>query len=246
MAIELTQWFESVFLGALNNARHEIVGREGSDELLGALESFASEEQEHIRHWSRLHSQSLVAIKMPIGSRVVQRNRLVESSLAIFARRAKRLPAMFWIMLALEEHGLEVSKRTTHQSNCDIDAFHVQAHRDHLRDEAKHVRWDCLLIDCFFRRISTAGRTINASVFHHLLLGFMLAPKRGAMNVLQHMVRQRPHLRSLWGRMKHEMSLVGQNVEYRRMMYSHDSTPVLFSRLAMFPEFSKTLDRLSH
>ncbi|MEM9418746.1 MAG: diiron oxygenase [Planctomycetota bacterium] len=244
MNIEAIGWFESTFLPALSAAAARLPQDKDGWDLSRAIERFAADEREHIQWWEQLHAQSCAAIGLPRDTRLLRIKPLGQRVMSALARRGRWVSAVFWIMLALEEHSLEIARRNMGPVATQIDHTHLQAHRDHLRDETRHVQLDWHLIDRFYATQTTPMRHMNARLFSAVLERFLLPPVRGAVQVLDWWVANRPHLAERRDTMKRELAGVGEDPEYRAMMYSRRTTPVLFALLNRHPEMRALAQRL--
>jgi len=244
MSIELIGWFEATLLPALTSAIKRITHDEVESDLMEALKSFIADECQHIGWWEKLHADSLTALGLDTQTRVLRVNPLGKRAFHLIAGHACHVTAVFWVMLALEEHGLEIARRTLAQPADQIDPRHLDAHRHHVRDEARHVQLDRHLIDCFYRRQSGAARRVNAYLFDRLLMRYLLPPVRGASQVVDQLARMRPPVRPHVLSLKQQLRTLAHHTGYREMMYSRQTTPVLFSMFDEHPQMANLARRL--
>ena len=150
--------------------------------------------------------------------------------------RPRWFPAVFWVMLALEERSLEISHRCLRMPPGMIEPRYREVYRKHLEHEAAHVEIDCQLIELHYANRSHAVRRVNATLLRRMIANYFLPPNRSAVLVLRRLVRDRPALAALLPQMIAELKAVGHLPAYHEMMYSRSSTPLTFAHFDRFPE----------
>ena len=245
MGIEVIGWFEATFLPVLDLSRNRLLATKVDGDLAEALEHFASDERTHIGWWQALHAESLAAVGLEPKTRIVKINPLGSWMFDRLARSSRWVSAAFWIMLALEEHSLEIARRTLGVEAKRIDPRHRDAHRSHQHDEARHVQMDWHLIDRFYGSQSTAVRHANANLFAWILKRYLLPPVRSACQVIDTLAAIRPDVRPLADELKRQLREVSYHPDYRAMMYSPRATPVLFTLFENYPEMAKLAKQLN-
>jgi hypothetical protein len=168
--------------------------------------------------------------------RLVAVPRAVRLAAVAIARRADVFPAVLWLMLALEEHSIEVSRRSMAMPPEQLEPHWAAAYRAHLEDEVRHVQVDLHLIERFQ---GGAGwlRPLNALVVRLGIEHFLLAPSRSGARVVERLVTEFPELRPRAAEMVGELRRLDRNLEYQALMYSRGTTPLTFALFDRFPEF---------
>jgi hypothetical protein len=144
---------------------------------------------------------------------------------------------VFWVMLALEERSLEISRRCMRLPAERIEPRYLAIYRAHLAHEVRHVQIDWHLIERCYETRSVMIRRLNATLFRLAVRRFFLPPTRSAVRVLTRLVIELPELRPLAPAMRRQLSQVGSDPAYHQMMYSRESTPITFALFDRFPEF---------
>lgn len=239
-ANELIAFLEREFLDAVLNAVRS--GAPKTDEwaaLSDAVSEFRIEEQRHLLLWRRLN-------RLSDPERYRQTDRVflrVPAALAALSRLAARhpvaLPVVFWIQLIQEERSVEISRRCAQVPADRIEPRYAAIYRAHLRDEIRHVRIDCHLIERFYATRPAAVRWMSAVVLRRLLAAAFLAPGRSTTQVIAALTHEHPELRLLLPRFRRELQGVSLNPDYQRMMYSRETTPITFALFDRFPEFAR-------
>jgi P-aminobenzoate N-oxygenase AurF len=242
---ELIGFFETTFaasvLAALANSRRHGVDRA----LVDCLEGFLAEERRHTEWWRRMNRLSepelyansdQAMIRLPAATRFVLRQ--LTSHPYLF-------PMVFWVMLALEERSLEISRRCMRLRVEQIEPRYLAVYRAHLAHEVQHVQIDWHLIERFYAKRSSVMRQLNARLFQAAIRHFFLPPTRSTVRVVSRLVVEHPALAPLSSTMKRQLHQVGHDPAYHEMMYSRKSTPITFELFDCFPEFH-AMRRLLH
>lgn len=236
---ELVTLFESDFaarvLAAAANTREV-----ANDPLLRrCLEQFAAEEVQHTKHWVELNRLSDPQ-RYAHGVYVVTRPPpLARQLMRLVAARPRRFPAIFWVMLALEEKAIDVARRCQHAPREAIEPHYRAIYARHARDEARHVQIDWHLIDRFYASRPSGVRRRSAWLFAQIMGRFFLPPSRAAVRVVQQLVQEFPQLASRQGEIVHQLRSLAGNADYHEMMYSRRGTPITFALLDRFPEMQR-------
>ena len=233
---ELISFFETSFassvLAVLARGRRYNIDRE----LATCLEGFVSDEREHTGWWRRLNELSepkwytdrqRVIIRLPPAVRFL---------LQQLTSRPEWFPMVFFVMLALEERSLEISRRCMQMPTDKIEPRYLAIYRTHLKHEARHVQLDRQLIERFYARMSPLRRRLNARLLRLAIGRFFLPPTRSAVRVVRRLVAECPELLSLRRLVEAQLAQVGEDEAYQEMMYSRYSTPITFSLFDRFPE----------
>jgi hypothetical protein len=144
---------------------------------------------------------------------------------------------VFWVMLALEERSLEISRRCLRMPVEQIEARYLAVYRAHLAHEVRHVQIDWHLIERYYAGQSILRRRLNARLFRLAVGRFFLPPRRAAVRVVDRLVNEYQDLKPLGRVMTQQLDKVGCDPAYHGMMYSRETTPITFSLFDRFPEF---------
>lgn len=233
---ELIAYFESAFaagvLAALDDARR----RQPDDDLAECLVRFIAEERRHIEGWHQLNRLSEPAWYAGTDNHLIRIPVLARRVLSLMGSNPRAFPVVFWIMLALEEHGIEISRRCLKMDPQTIDPRYRMAFRDHLKDEVRHVQIDQQLIDRFYSDRPYAIRKFNAKLFGLMLGRFFLPPSHSAIRVIRRLVHEVRDLMPLEPIMIRQLRSLNTDPAYQEMMYSRKTSPKTFALMDRFPE----------
>lgn len=219
----------------------ETLGREVPEHLLREEDSFPvrqflREEIAHRAAFERLNrlcapdwysDRTYVLLRRPPAS---------NWAIRVAARNLGFLPCLLWVMLAMEEHEVWVAERFT-VSDEGLEPNFVALQRAHGEDERRHVGLDADLLARLHGTLPGPWRRANAGAFAWILKTWLCAPGRASARILDRLLAEFPDLAPLRGRMLKELAALGRNPDYQRMMYSRESTPLLFGLFDRFPEF---------
>jgi hypothetical protein len=233
---ELIAFFEGTFSAsiwaALADARH----RPTTGRLADCLSRFIADEQQHISWWRQLNRLSEPELYAGTDRSLVRLSVLARKLLGAMTSRPQWFPVVFWIMLALEERSLYVSRCCMKMDRDRIEPRYRLVYQQHFIDESRHVQLDWHLIERFFAHRSRAVRQVNAKLLRLLIGRFLLAPSRSAVRAVQRLLVEHPELAPRRPEMVRQLKALRDNTDYHEMMYSRTVTPITFALFDRFEE----------
>jgi hypothetical protein len=233
---ELIAFFESTFaagvLAAL--ARSKNVGISG--EFAKCLAGFIADERKHIKWWHHLNRLSAPELYANSDQNIIRFSPFARKLLSAITARPQWFSVVIWIMLALEERSLDISRRSLRMDQDRIEPRYRAVYSRHLRDETRHVQMDWHLIDLLYANRSPALRRFNAKLLAFILGRFFLPPTRSAVRVIRRLVSEQPAMKSLLPNMVQQLQRLAHDPEYHEMMYSRRTTPITFALFDRFEE----------
>jgi len=241
---ELVAYFEGTFVaGILVAARR--AGHDPADAALAArLERFAEDERRHRRGWIALNRASDAALygrgercflRMPAWLRLLT---------DVIVRHPDRFPLVYWIMLAVEERSMTLSRRTLRLGPTILEEHYRAIHEEHLVDEARHVQLDRELIDRSWGAMQPRTRRWWGVLLGKILGERIVRPGASNRRIIGRLVEECPELRPLRQRMFAQLGGVHENAVYRASVFSEESTPLLWRALRRWPEMAGVTTRL--
>jgi hypothetical protein len=232
---EVITYFETALapaaLAALSRATPDPALRE-------CLAGFLADEARHTAMFQRLNRLSAPGWYDQAPFRFLVLPPGLRQAIALVTRRAAWFPALLWIMLAAEEHSVEVSRRSAAVAS-ELEPTWAAAYRAHALDEVRHVQIDLHLVDRFHSPRGRRERRANAAVVRFVLGHLLLAPGRSGERVLAQLGREFPEARGAAAAMRSELRALGACPAYQAMMYSRETTPLTFALFDRFPEFRR-------
>lgn len=230
---ELIAWFENGFSTTLQSLMQSDALPES---LRSLLPDFLEDERRHQEMWWTLnrcadpqrYSRDVAAISniAPLGRHLMRR----------LAKQPLKYPVTIWIMLILEEHGNEIARRCAAKRPDQIEPHFAAAYLAHVRDEIRHVQIDWHLLEWAWPALRGWRRYVNVSILRSVVARLLFNTKHAAISVVEELVREKPRLHPLLPRLRAELREVGQNREFRSMMFSVETSPIVFHLLDRFPE----------
>ena len=205
------------------------------DRLAEGLRQFQAEELRHTEMFRELNRRLAPHLYGKGDLRFVQVPAFWMAVMKRAVNHPVSLPLLLWLMLLQEERSLYYSRAFLRHPEPLEPAF-VEAHRLHLADEAKHVRWDEELLDALWLRAHPLRRAVNAKLFAWMLEEFFGTPKRAQMRVLDELARELPELRGRLPEMRRQMLALSRDEAYRKTLYSREIVPRTFARFDDCPE----------
>lgn len=240
---ELISYFETSFAASVLAAVGRAATAGDDPQFSAALRQFIADEQQHTLWWrqlTRLSQTSGDGDQPPLFQTPWTLAALLNKLLA----RPRLFPAVFWIMLVLEERSLDISRRVLQRDPGEMEPRYREVYRKHMEHEVAHVALDCELLQRYFAPRSQAVRRLNARLFRTALGRFLLPPVRGAKRVVCRLLADCPRLAPLQPEILGQLDAVGNSHRYHQMMYSRESTPVAFSLFDRYGEMHRLADVL--
>jgi predicted metal-dependent hydrolase len=234
---ELIAFFETTFAASVLAALAKSRDQQFDRDLVDCLEGFIAEERHHTEWWRQLNRLSEPELYANSEQAIIQLSAAARFFLRRLTNHPRAFPVVFWIMLALEERSLEISRRCMHMSPGRIEPRYAAIYRAHLAHEVRHVQIDWHLIERYYAGRSALLRQCNAQLFRLAIKRFFLPPTRSAVRVVTRLVAEHPELGPLDSVMRQQLYRVGDDPAYHQMMYSRESTPITCSLFDQFAEF---------
>jgi hypothetical protein len=201
----------------------------GNPQLVRCIETMIEEEKEHYRCFLALNRACFPAI---YEGRERYFSDLPWTARALFGAAglvAGRLAFALWYLMAMEESSTALARDMIRppasETLGEIEPNFAAVHREHMKDEVRHLQIDGILADLCLTRSSRAKRVLNAALFKSML-GPITRPTRSGsgVKVIRELVRQMPELE--W----HEDAMIAAVLALRNDRQFQTS---LFNRRAM-------------
>jgi P-aminobenzoate N-oxygenase AurF len=233
--IDLILFFERSFTASLE----ALLRQDGrlSDSFRADIQDFRDDERRHCQLWERLNRASTARGRKTHDYRIVRVGRPLCILLRMSTCRPRTFPVVVLMMLTLEEHSIEISRRCARVAADVLEHHYRDAFRAHLLDESVHVQVDRRILNELIEPLSPILRRLNAALFRLFIRKLWLRPALAAVRVVQALVAEFQELQSIQPRLLQGLNEAGNSPEYRQMMLSSESAPLLFGLLRRYPEF---------
>ncbi len=239
--------FESDFTNQIlvRLLKHRAVNRNA--ELIGCMQAMIREERAHQDMFRALNRPCLPEAYHR-GDRYFTRlrwhERLALGAVTLFPRH---LVFLLWFLIAMEEYSVALSRamvlhRQT-ESLGELEENFVRAHREHVKDEARHVHIDVHLIRACLGSLSHRGRSMNARIFCRFMAE-IIAPKRGGIAVLEHFLKEDSELEARRGELMRSVQALGRDARFLHTLFNRAMMPKTFALFDEVPELARLRDTL--
>lgn len=203
--------------------------------LTAGLRQFRDEERQHTEMFRRLNRLSAPDLYAGRDLYFIEAPAVWMAVAKWAINRPLWFPLFLWFMLLQEERSLFYSQAYLRQ-RASLEPQFVAAHRIHLADEVRHVRWDEELIDELWRRTHPVLRKVNAKLFSWMLGELFGAPKRAQLRVIEELARELPELSGRMPEMRRQLLALSKDEAYLTSLYSRGIVPRTFARFDAEPE----------
>ena len=171
-------------------------------EMVRALEGLLLEEARHQAMFTALNQRLLPELYAGRSRFFTRLSALEMQVLDAMTWSGLLLPALLWLLLAMEELTTALSRAVLAAAEQhDLEPAYVHTHRMHLRDEERHVCIDQQILEHVLPRLSSARHSLNAALFRRVWQS-ILAPRRSTLVVIRQLVAEYPALQ------RHEKSML--------------------------------------
>ena len=154
----------------------------------------------------------------------------------------KRLDSFLWLIIAMEEYSVALSRAMMEMEGGGplgkLEHNFVQVHREHVKDEARHVHLDVHLIHASLSTLTKTGRIIHAWFFRKILME-ILPPKRGSHAVLQHFLKEFPELEPRRSELLGSLRKLRFDGDYLATLFNRNIMPQTFALFDELPELAR-------
>lgn len=225
-------FFEQAIIVPLLRALQPHVADPG---LRAMLDTFIEEENRHSANFHGLLRSLRPEWYAGDWRHFVRLNPLADGVLAAMVRQPRWFPCFIWLVQLLEERTMFASRLYL----ADEPAFPAEIlalQRQHLVDEADHVRWDAALIAQFWSAAPPWLRRVNARLLHWMLGEFIAVPRRAALRVIDALAADQPDLSVPPARLKAELLTLAGRPEFRGAVFGRDAVPRTWKQAAAAPD----------
>lgn len=211
------------------------------DEIRPLLAEFIEDETRHAQAWWRLNQliEPTWYDKSPFM--LVTPSKLAMAMLRSFVKRPMFAVATTWMILVLEEHSLEITRRCI-CSSVPIEPQFLAAYRLHAQEEARHVQIDCRVLSHLFSVTRTPVLRLNVQLLLFAISRFLYRPVNAAAGVVRQLIREFPRLGNLKPGMMSQLANLSRCQAYRDMMFSPASSPLAVSLAKRCPAVGHIFD----
>jgi len=207
--------------------------RRGSPALRRALEGMLAEEERHFEAFVALNRRCAPQ-DYATGEVQFMRLRLHERAvLHAMHAGARWLPFALWTIIAMEESSIGLATSMVRHGEGALGPLEpgfVAVHREHAKDEARHIHIDVHLVRACLATLPAAWRALNARLFTALMRD-MTSPKAAGTGarVVRRLVAEFPELASRELGLLAGLVALKDHLEFQASLFSRKLTPLAFA-----------------
>jgi hypothetical protein len=178
--------------------RHREVARDQA--LLRCIDTMIDEERRHFRHFLALNRACHPALFAGGSERFFSTLNLPLAALFnLVGFVSGQLAFALWYLMAMEESctalARDMMRAPVTETLGPLEPNFVAVHREHMKDETRHLHIDKLLIDICLGRTGPRRRAVNVALFKTMLGAVTRPTRRGSgVKVIRQLVAEMPEL----------------------------------------------------
>lgn len=238
---EYIMMLERDFVEPVLDALRGRIARRGPPELLEALDAMHDEESLHYEAFAALNRQCEPEAYRRSDYWFMQLKPYERLTLRVMHAGARWLPFALWIIVAMEEYsiGLATSmRRAATTALGPLDPHFMAVHREHAKDEARHIHIDVHLIRTCLQGLPASWRHVNARLFMAFMRD-MTAPKANGtgMRVVRRLIQEFPRLACHEAQFAADLVALRDDMTFQRSLFTRRSNPLAFELYDQEPAF---------
>ncbi|MEQ1669494.1 MAG: diiron oxygenase [Hyphomicrobium sp.] len=219
--------------------------------LIQSIETMVEEERRHYQYFAALN-RSCRPDLYPEGqdrrfSRVPVWTKAMFRTAGLLANR---LAFSLWYLMAMEESSMALARDMTRRPETEtlgaLDPAFASVHQEHMKDEARHLHVDGILIDLTIGASERLRRVVNAKLFQAMLSG-ITTPTRGGsgVKVIHQLVREMPELTDRKDELIRAVLSLKSNKAFQESLFNRRIMPVTFKVFDQTSELADLGDRMA-
>jgi hypothetical protein len=146
---------------------------------------------------------------------------------------ARWLPFALWIIVAMEESSIGLACAMARHGGGTLGPLEpgfVAVHREHAKDEARHIHIDVHLVCACLANLPVAWRALNASLFTAFMRNMTSPKEKGTgARVVRRLMVEFPELASREGELIGDLVALKDHAEFQRSLFNRKLTPLAFA-----------------
>jgi hypothetical protein len=202
--------------------------------LGGAVAGMLAEESRHFEAFAALNRRCSPADYRDSDWCFMRLHGYERAALRLMQASAPWLPFALWIIVAMEESSLGLAAAMAADRGDGplgpLDPHFVAVHREHAKDEARHIHIDVHLVRASLASFPPAWRAANARLFMAFMRD-MTAPKRRGTGarVVRRLAREFPELAPRADAMIEDLVRLKRDAAFQRSLFNRALTPLAFA-----------------
>ncbi len=203
-AIEQLMTLEARFIALVLARTSKLAHFKYNSELIYCMQEMENEEVQHYQMFLTLNKLAEPVLYKHNDMVFAKLSHLERGILQLLAKTPGISLFLLWILLILEEFSTCISKQMTNKNDdtgIRLEPNFIQAHREHLKDESRHVAICARLLKKLIKNSNATTIKINQFILSKFMADYM-TPKRGGIRVINKLIDEFPELK------KHQNSII--------------------------------------
>jgi hypothetical protein len=211
--------------------RHRNVA--GDVALVRCLDTMIAEEQHHYACFAALNRACCPALYAHEERHFSKLSWPLRGLFRAVGLLAGRLHFALWYLMAMEESSTalarDLSRHTVTETLGPLEPSFAAVHREHMKDEVRHLQLDGILIELTLQSAGPADRILNAALFKSML-GTITRPSRSGsgVKVIRQLVREMPELSCREGEMIDAVLALSHDQSFQASLFNRRAMPLTF------------------
>jgi hypothetical protein len=221
----------------------------GDAALVRCIETMIEEEKHHYRCFAALNRACFPALYQNSDRFFSALPWPARALFGAVGQVAGRLAFALWYLMAMEESSTalarDLARNPVTATLGEIDPAFAAVHREHLKDELRHLQIDGILVDLCLAQRGRAARLLNAALFKSML-GAITRPTRSGsgVKVIRELVRQMPELSYREETMIGQVLALKDDASFQRSLFNRKAMPLTFGVFDATPELHDLADSM--
>lgn len=234
---EYIMLLERAFVDPVLKGLREHAAIKADPRLLRTLEGMLAEEARHYEAFAALNRRCAPEFYRASDWHFMRLKRFERSVLRVMRAGARWLPFALWIIVAMEESSIGLATAMVRGAAGGalgalgpLDPHFVAVHREHAKDEARHIHIDVHLIAATIASAPAAWRALNARLFMAFMRD-MTAPKADGTGarVVRQLVAEFPELAPLEAGLIAGLVRLRDDEAFQVSLFNRRLTPLAFA-----------------
>ncbi len=202
--------------------------------LIEAMLAMLDEEKRHYANFAALNRTARPDLYPPGQDRLFSDlPAWTKAMFVVSGLLVSKLAFSMWYVMALEESSMALSRAMQGNRETEtlgpLDPGFAEVHIQHMKDEARHIHVDGILIDLTIGKQSKTRRRLNAWVFEKMLHGVVTPTRSGSgAKVIRQLVREMPELQDREPEMLSALVDLKSNRAFQESLFSRKLMPFSF------------------
>jgi predicted metal-dependent hydrolase len=208
-------------------------------QLVYCMQEMAGEEQQHYRMFHRINRQAEPSIYQDKELYFARFSPLENLALSCLLYLPGINLFLLWMLLILEEFSTYISTAMVKAARLAAESHEsnfVKVHREHLKDESRHVNICANLISTLMSKTAQPLIHLNTVLLRKFMHDYM-TPKRGGIRVIEHLCNEFPELQATEKTLLDSIRAQKQDSVISKAIQDPACMPCSHALFLQYPEF---------